>query len=76
MGRTVTFTGKLNRYTRKQAVELVRQLGGYVQPLSRETDILVVGEKPGKELESARNRGGIAIFEEIEFQNTVCRNLG
>lgn len=51
-------TGSLKEYTRGEAEELIRKLGGKTSSsISRKTDFLVVGEKPGSKLDKAKKLG-------------------
>ncbi|MCL6452108.1 MAG: NAD-dependent DNA ligase LigA [Alicyclobacillus sp.] len=53
-GKTVVLTGTLSRFDRKQASEWVEQLGGTVTgSVSKNTDILIAGEKAGSKLAKA-----------------------
>ncbi|MBX5436947.1 MAG: NAD-dependent DNA ligase LigA [Alicyclobacillaceae bacterium] len=73
-GRTVVLTGTLSALDRKRASEWVEALGGKVTgSVSRQTDVLVVGEKAGSKLEKARRlvesgeRPDLKIMDEAEF---------
>ncbi len=51
-------TGSLKEYTRGEAEELIRRLGGKASSsVSKKTDFLVVGEKPGSKLDKAEKLG-------------------
>jgi DNA ligase (NAD+) len=68
-GKTVVFTGTLASSTRDAAEQTVRGLGGHPSStVSRETDLLVVGDKPGSKLARARRLGARAI-DEAEFRS-------
>jgi DNA ligase (NAD+) len=57
-GRRVVLTGKLTLVTRAVAEELVGRHGGTVQrSVSRRTDLVVVGSRPGSKLDRARELG-------------------
>lgn len=67
-GERFVFTGALDNYTRNEAQDLVRSLGG--RPTSRvsgQTDYLVAGENPGSKLEEARKLG-VTVLSEEEFE--------
>jgi len=66
-GRTVLFTGALERMSRREASERVRAAGGrLLSGVSRNLDVLVVGDKPGSKLKKARELG-VEILTEDEF---------
>jgi len=63
-GKTIVFTGKISR-PRYEFQDLVRQHGGLPSSsISRNTDYLVVGEKPGSKLAAAAALGILTITEE------------
>jgi len=67
-GKSVVFTGALASSSRHDAEELVRRLGGRpASAVSRETDLVVVGARPGTKLERAR-RLGVRTVGEDEFR--------
>jgi DNA ligase (NAD+) len=67
-GKTVVFTGVLSSSTRHDAQKMVRRLGGHPSSnVSHETDLLVVGAKPGSKLVKAR-RLGVRVVGEREFR--------
>lgn len=66
-GKTFVFTGSLERFTRKEAAELVKSLGGSVaSSVSKKVDFVVVGESPGSKYEKALKLG-IKLLNEKEF---------
>jgi len=66
-GRTLVFTGSLEKLSRAEAKRLAEDLGAKVaSTLSRKTDFLVVGAKPGSKRSQAEELG-VAILEEQEF---------
>ncbi len=70
-GLTFVFTGSLERYTRPEAEQLVRSLGGTVAAhVTRQTDYVVVGEKPGSKIAMARELG-VKTIDESEFERLV-----
>ena len=70
-GKVVVFTGELERWTRSQAEEIVKRLGGRpASSVSRQTDFLVVGQNPGSKLQRAQELG-IRILTEEEFAAMV-----
>lgn len=70
-GKTVVFTGGLKSMTREEAEELVRKLGGSASSsVSKNTDLVVAGEKAGSKLEKARSLG-VRVITEDEFSRIV-----
>ncbi len=67
-GKKLVITGTLTTMGRTQAVQLVINAGGRVaDSVSKETDYLVVGEKPGGNKTSRAKELGITILTEEEF---------
>jgi DNA ligase (NAD+) len=74
-GKTVLFTGTLQRLGREQAKEVVERHGGRnLSAVSANLQILVVGEKAGSKLKKAREIGSIAVMTEDEFLALVGEN--
>jgi DNA ligase (NAD+) len=70
-GKSVVFTGELKNYSRLEAEELVREFGGYPSSsVSRSTELLVVGEKPGLKYRKARKLG-LKIIDENKFREML-----
>jgi len=70
-GKTVVFTGTLERRTRKDAEDLVRGLGGKTAPaVSAKTDLVVAGLGAGSKLEKARQLG-IRVVDEAGFERLL-----
>ncbi len=66
-GLSFVFTGSLSSLKRSEAKSLVTQAGGKVMSsVSRNTNYVVVGEKPGSKLEKARKLG-VPVLTEQEF---------
>jgi DNA ligase (NAD+) len=64
-GKTVVFTGTLERRSREEAEALVRSLGGKTTAsVSAKTDLLVAGPSAGSKLEKARQLGVKVVDEE------------
>jgi DNA ligase (NAD+) len=65
-GKTIVFTGVLQRHTRSEAEKLVENAGGNVSPqVTSTTDLLIVGDKPSKaKLEKAKKFGVKVLGEE------------
>ena len=71
VGKSFVITGRLEAFSRSQAEERVKLLGGSVTgSVSRKTDYLVVGEEPGSKLEQAGNLG-TTILNEVQFLELV-----
>lgn len=70
-GQTFVLTGKLSRFTREEAEEIIRNLGGQVvSSVSRKTTYVIVGEAPGSKLQKARSLGVLPL-DESEFQKLI-----
>jgi DNA ligase (NAD+) len=66
-GKTFVLTGALERYTRKQAEDLIKQRGGKMTAtVSKKTDYVVAGAEPGSKLEKARSLN-VAVLDERAF---------
>lgn len=66
-GRTVVITGTLSSYKRSAAQEEIRKRGGSVaDSVSKQVDLVVVGEDAGSKLEKAKKLG-IEIIDEKTF---------
>ncbi len=66
-GKTVVLTGRLERFTRDQAQELLRKAGATVtSSVSRKTDFVVAGEDAGSKADRARELG-VTILDEEAF---------
>jgi DNA ligase (NAD+) len=66
-GRQVVITGTLEKFSRIQAEQLVRDHGGTVgSSVSKKTDLLVVGGDPGSKLEKAEKLK-VQTITEAEF---------
>ncbi|UCH35979.1 MAG: NAD-dependent DNA ligase LigA [Armatimonadota bacterium] len=74
VGKSVVFTGELSGYTREEAEELVRRLGGRAtSSVSKKTDYVVVGENPGSKHDKAQQLG-VTILDEDGFRRLVKRS--
>lgn len=70
-GKTFVFTGSLTRFTRPEAEELVRKLGGSASgSVSKKTDYLVAGAEPGSKYDKAKKLG-VKIISEEEFEKLI-----
>ena len=70
-GKSVAVTGKLDNYTRDSIQTRLRELGAKpVSKVSRRTDYLILGERPGGKLVKALALE-ISILSEREFEAMV-----
>lgn len=70
-GKTIVVTGKLVRYTRHSIEAAIEQHGGHPGgSVSKNTDYLVVGEKPGSKLSKAQSLG-VPVLTEEQFERMV-----
>ena len=66
-GMTVVVTGTLERFSRAEAEEAIRQQGGKAAgSVSKKTNLVVYGESAGSKLEKARALG-VETIDEAEF---------
>ncbi|WP_428096655.1 NAD-dependent DNA ligase LigA [Candidatus Rariloculus sp.] len=66
-GKTIVLTGALSTMTRDDAKARLLALGAKVTgSVSKNTDIVVVGENPGSKLERAQDLG-VSVMDEAEF---------
>ncbi|MBI4358954.1 MAG: NAD-dependent DNA ligase LigA [Candidatus Omnitrophica bacterium] len=73
-GKTFVVTGSLKNYSRTDAEQLVRKLGGYASSsVSKKTDFLVLGEEPGSKYDKAKELG-VKILKEDEFEKMAGRS--
>ncbi|MBT7007916.1 MAG: NAD-dependent DNA ligase LigA [Candidatus Jacksonbacteria bacterium] len=69
--KVFVFTGELESFARSEAKELVYQNGGKISSsLSKETDYLVAGNKPGSKFKKAKKLG-VKIIDEESFKK-IC----
>ena len=65
--KTFVLTGELETLSRNEAKDKIRKLGGKVSSsVSRETDFVVLGDKPGSKYDKAKKLG-VPIISEEEF---------
>jgi DNA ligase (NAD+) len=66
-GKTIVFTGGLERLTRDEAARLVEEQGGTTSStVSRKTSYVVAGGDPGSKLDQAKKLG-VSILSEEDF---------
>ncbi|MCL5986093.1 MAG: NAD-dependent DNA ligase LigA [Actinobacteria bacterium] len=69
--KTFVLTGKLSSFTRAEAEQLIKRLGGRVsESVSKSTDYVLVGEEPGSKYDKALNLG-VRILSEDEFKKLI-----
>jgi len=72
-GKTIVVTGTLKNFTRDEIKQVIEQYGGRAaSSVSRKTDFVLVGEKPGSKLQKARQLGVPTLSEE-EFLALIGR---
>ena len=70
-GKTFVFTGELEKFSRKQAEEMVRKEGGKASgSVSKKTSYVVVGDSPGSKAKKAASLG-VTILNEKEFEKLL-----
>ena len=68
-GKSVAVTGKLDSYTRKGIQDRLQKLGAKpVSKVSKRTDYLILGARPGNKLVKALALG-ISVLSEREFED-------
>ena len=68
-GKSVAITGKLDSYIRKGIQDRLRKLGAKpVSKVSKRTDYLILGARPGNKLVKALALG-ISVLSEQEFED-------
>lgn len=69
--KTVVLTGRLERFTRKEAKEIIEANGGKVTgSVSRNTDLLIAGESAGSKYEQAQKLE-VPIWNEEKFISLI-----
>lgn len=70
-GKTVVLTGTLSKYGRKEATEILENLGAKVTgSVSRSTDVVIAGVEAGSKLDKARALN-ITVLDEDEFLSLI-----
>ncbi len=64
--KTVVLTGALSNLTREEAGDIIRAVGGHVvSAVSKETDIVLAGDKAGSKLAKAEQLGITVLSEDV-----------
>jgi DNA ligase (NAD+) len=70
-GKIFVLTGEMASFTREEAKDMIKKRGGKVaSSVTKKTDYLVVGDRPGSKFAEAK-RLGTAIKTETEFQTML-----
>jgi DNA ligase (NAD+) len=70
-GKTVVFTGALERFSRKEAEEAILASGGKTSgSVGKNTDYVIAGKDPGSKYDKARSLG-VTILTEEEFERML-----
>lgn len=73
-GKTFVVTGTLTGYARDEIERLIKQLGGKATgSVSKKTDYVVAGEKPGSKIDKAKQLG-IPILTEAGFNQLIGKD--
>ena len=75
-GKTFVLTGSLEKYSRKEAEDIIEKFGGKTSSsVSKKTDYVLAGEEAGSKLAKAQNLG-VTIISEEDFKKMVNRDRG
>jgi DNA ligase (NAD+) len=70
-GKTFVLTGELTKYTRQEASQIIKSLGGRTSSsVSKKTDYVLAGQNSGSKLDKAQDLG-IKILNEQEFEELI-----
>lgn len=71
--KTVVITGTIKGLSRKEVGEIVESLGGRVtSSVTKSTDLVIAGEKPGSKKKKAKELG-IRIIDNDEFRQVISK---
>ena len=69
--KTFVLTGILEKYTRKEAEEIIEKFGGKVSgSVSKKTSYVLAGEEAGSKLTKAQSIG-VPVITEAEFEKMI-----
>ncbi|MBW8001374.1 MAG: NAD-dependent DNA ligase LigA [Planctomycetes bacterium] len=72
-GKTIVVTGTLENFDRQQIKEAITQAGGKVSSsVSKKTDFVLAGEKPGSKVAKAEKLG-VEVINEKQFTDMIGR---
>ena len=72
-GNTFVITGTLDNYSRQDVVDILESYGGTVTTsVSKNTDYLIYGAKPGSKLEKAKTLG-VQTLDETKFKELISK---
>lgn len=70
-GKTIVVTGTLEKFTRPQIEQAIKQAGGKpASSVSKKTDFVLAGKEPGSKLDKARQLG-VKVIDEKQFQEII-----
>lgn len=70
-GKTFVLTGSLEKFTRKEAEDIIENFGGKTSSqVSKKTSYVLAGSEAGSKLEKAQALG-VQIISEEEFENLI-----
>jgi len=70
-GKTIVVTGTLEKFTRLQAEQAIKQAGGKsASSVSKKTDFVLAGDNPGSKLDKAKKLG-VEIINEKQFLEMI-----
>ncbi len=74
-GQSVVVTGSFENFSRKEVQDLIKKLGGKpTGSVSKKTDLVVYGDKPGSKLDKARDLG-VETIDEAAFLKLVGQDV-
>jgi len=75
-GKTIVLTGNLVSYTRPELTETLESLGATVTgSVSKNTDLVIAGEKAGSKLDKAKDLG-IEVWDEAALDKALPKDAG